>query len=173
MSPLLVISGPPGSGKSTVAELIADRHDPSAVVAGDTFFGILRRGAIEPWREDASDQNTRITRVQAATAARYRDEGYSTVFDSVLGPWFVPEFRAVAGPFDYAVLLPDVEMCLARVRRRHGHPFTNETATRSLHDQFVAAPLDVRHVFDSGRRTAAELAVAIEVARSAGRLRID
>jgi len=45
MPPLLVVTGPPGAGKSTVARLVTDRFEPSALVEGDAFFAFLARGA--------------------------------------------------------------------------------------------------------------------------------
>jgi len=43
VSELLIITGPPGAGKSTVARLVADRFEPSALVQGDVFFGFVAR----------------------------------------------------------------------------------------------------------------------------------
>ena len=46
---LLVVTGPPGAGKSTVAARLVERRSPSALVEGDAFFAFLRRGRIDPW----------------------------------------------------------------------------------------------------------------------------
>ena len=43
---LLLLTGSPGCGKTTVAPLVADRHSPSACLDLDWFFAKLRRGAI-------------------------------------------------------------------------------------------------------------------------------
>jgi adenylylsulfate kinase-like enzyme len=43
---LLVITGPPGAGKSTVAALVAKRSTPSVLVDGDAFFAFLDQGAM-------------------------------------------------------------------------------------------------------------------------------
>lgn len=44
----MVVTGPPGAGKSTVARILADRVEPSVLVEGDSFFAFLARGAIPP-----------------------------------------------------------------------------------------------------------------------------
>ncbi|MFV0307025.1 MAG: hypothetical protein ACK5OX_04710 [Desertimonas sp.] len=45
---LVIVTGPPGSGKSTIAPLIAATASPSVLVEGDAFFAFLRRGRIDP-----------------------------------------------------------------------------------------------------------------------------
>lgn len=55
---LLVVTGPPGAGKSSVARILADAADQSVLIEGDAFFGFLARGAIEPWLS-ASTTRTR------------------------------------------------------------------------------------------------------------------
>lgn len=67
MAELVVVTGPPGAGKSTVAALLADRLEPSALVTGDTFFGFLSRGATAPWMPEAHAQNQVV--IEAAAAA--------------------------------------------------------------------------------------------------------
>jgi 2-phosphoglycerate kinase len=49
MPELVVITGPPGAGKSSVAEHLADSFTPSALVAGDSFFAMIKQGYIMPW----------------------------------------------------------------------------------------------------------------------------
>jgi hypothetical protein len=120
------------------------------LVEGDAFFGFLARGAIEPWLPESNEQNDVVTRAAAAAAGRFADGGYTTVFDGVVGPWFLPTFAAATAldRIDYAMLMPSVECCVQRVARRRDHGFTDEPATRKMHAEFAKAPVDVRHVFD-------------------------
>ena len=69
---LLVVTGPPGSGKSTLSEVLADRWEPSVLVEGDAFFAFLRRGAIPPWLPEAHAQNDVTVR---SGRTRYAVEG--------------------------------------------------------------------------------------------------
>ena len=68
MGEVIVVSGPPGSGKSTVAALLADRFLTSSLVEGDTFFAFLRRGFIPPWLPEAHHQNTAVVEAAARAA---------------------------------------------------------------------------------------------------------
>jgi gluconate kinase len=148
MASLLLITGPPGAGKSTVAQALAERCERSVLVEGDAFFAFLARGAISPWLPEASDQNEVVTRAAASAAGQYVSGGYSTVYDGVVGPWFLPTFIAATGLgyLHYLVLLPTLERCVARVATRQGHGFTDEAATQRMHQQFARANIDERHV---------------------------
>lgn len=172
---LLVVSGPPGAGKSTVAGLLADEAEPSVLVEGDRFFGFLSRGAIEPWLPAAEHQNTVVISAAAAAAGQFANAGFATVYDGLIGPWFVPTFGASTGldAFDCVVLLPPVDSCVQRVLTRQDHGFRDEDATRKMHDQFVQAAVDERHVLVVDQEPAAEVAAMINVARVAGALRVD
>jgi cytidylate kinase len=148
MSPLLVVTGPAGAGKSTVARVLADRYEPSVLVVGDAFFQFLARGSIQPWLPEANKQNEVVTGAAASAAGRYATGGYMTVYDSIVGPWFLPTFVAATGlrHLDHVILLPSVKRCVERVARRRDHGFRNEGATRIMHREFSKAEVDPRHV---------------------------
>jgi AAA domain-containing protein len=165
---LVVVTGPPGAGKSTVARALADRFERSALVAGDAFFAFLARGAIAPWLPAAHSQNEIVIRAAAAATGRFVAGGYLTVYDGVLGPWFLADFAAEAAldHLHYAILLPSVERCVDQVANRMGHGFTDEDATRHMHRQFAQADIDHRHVLadlsGSPNETAAEIAQRVQ-----------
>jgi hypothetical protein len=148
MSSLLLISGPPGAGKSTVARAVAERFDRSVLVEGDAFFGFLARGAIDPWLPESHEQNEITTRAAASAAGQYAGGGYLTVYDGVVGPWFLPAFLDATGldSLHYVVLLPTLERCSTGVATRLGHGFTDQAATEKMHQEFAGADIDERHV---------------------------
>jgi cytidylate kinase len=145
---LIVVTGPPGAGKSTVAKELAGRFDLSALVRGDEFFSFIERGYVTPWTAAAHQQNETVVAAAAAAAGRLAAGGYVVVYDGVVGPWFVDTFAAAAGieTLHYAILLPPEEVCLDRVRSRTGHGFDDRAAARRMYADFAGARIDRRHV---------------------------
>jgi hypothetical protein len=148
MSSLLCIAGPPGAGKSTVSAAVSARLTPSVLIRGDAFYRFLDQGAVAAWLPEATDQNRVVIRASGAAAGRFVSGGYATVFDGVLGPWWLPTFFEATALDDlhYAVLLPSADRCVHNVAAREGH--VDEPATRAMHAEFQRAlgGLDARHV---------------------------
>jgi cytidylate kinase len=146
---LIVVAGPPGAGKSTVARLLADSFSRSVLVVGDDFFAFLRKGYIDPWLAEANEQNDVVIQAAAAATGRLVTGGYQVVYDGVIGPWFAAAFLAATGleQLHYAVLLPSLDCCLARVADRTGHGFTDLAAAEQMHRQFAGAGIAARHLF--------------------------
>ncbi|GGC17244.1 AAA family ATPase [Cellulomonas carbonis] len=169
MAELVVVTGPPGAGKSTVAAALAEGLEPSALVTGDSFFGFLVRGAIAPWLPEADEQNRVVVAAAAAATGRLVAGGFHAVYDGVLGPWmveaFVDRLGAAVPHLHYVVLLPPLETCLGRVAARTGHGFTDADATRHMHREFAEADVDDRHLL-----TDVTSDVAALVDRIAGRM---
>jgi predicted ABC-type ATPase len=172
MGTLLVITGPPGAGKSTVALVMANAAEPSVLVEGDVFFGFLMRGAIEPWLPESNEQNEVVTRAAASAAGRFAAGGFRVIYDGVVGPWFLPTFAAATGlcGLEYVVLLPPVEICVARVQARRCHGFSDEAATRKMHAEFTATEIPARHVVHQAGEDAATVAESITAALERGDL---
>jgi cytidylate kinase len=152
---LVVVTGPPGAGKSSVSEHLANGFNPSALVAGDGFFAMIKQGYILPWLPQARRQNTVVIESAAAAAGRLTDI-CTVVYDGVLGPWFLPTFVPATGlaSVHYVILLPPLDVCLERVKGRIGHGFSDLSATRDLYEQSQLAELITRRLEDGYYRYA-------------------
>jgi adenylate kinase family enzyme len=141
---LVVVNGPPGAGKSTVAKALVARFDPSVLVEGDAFFDFLANGRIDPWLPEAHPQNQIVIAAAAAAAGRFAADAHTVVYDGIIGPWLLDRYVAAVGPvpLHHAVLMPSEQTCVDRVQSRRGHGFTDVAATRHMYRQFAGAGFD-------------------------------
>ena len=160
---LLVLTGPPGAGKTTTATLVAEHFTPSVVLEADALWAHVVRGFIEPWEEESHDQNRALVRASLAAAARLASSGYATVLSGHIGPWFMDVVNDELSPFSisvvYVVLRPSLEDYLARCRERrsdsrHAGALSDEKVIRQLYGSYSNLDRFERHVVDSTGLTA-------------------
>jgi predicted kinase len=175
---ILLVSGPPGAGKTTVARMLAAAEPLSVHVKGDAVDAWVIGGKAHAWLPEADAQNRAIARATGAAAVAFSQAGYFTVVDWVILPPMLAIIREVAKhatqPCHYAVLLPPVETVVARGLPRADKPAAlTADVCREMHRQFATAAIDPRHIVESSGLTPEETAAQVKQRLESGDLRLD
>jgi predicted kinase len=175
---VVIVSGPPGAGKTTVSRLLA-QHSPaerSVHLHSDDYYARILKGFIAPWRAEAHHQNVAITEAVTASAASYARGGYEVIVDGVFGPWLLEPWGALSASgvdVRYVVLRADQHTTLLRaVSRRAPGALIDPEVIRTMWQKFAELGHYEAHALVSTAHTAAETATLLRRALDAGSHRL-
>jgi chloramphenicol 3-O-phosphotransferase len=141
---VLILTGPPGAGKTTSAEALAERYDRVAIVPVDALDEFITpTGHVQPWGPPEAWARQRRLDIKNACslALNFLEARFAVIIDdTVIGEAELSQYvdaLSVAGVGVHLVrLMPSLEVCQARNAQRDRHqrmrPDRVEAAYRAI-----------------------------------------
>lgn len=152
---IIIITGAPGTGKTTTASIVAERSGLSRSVHlhTDDFYHYLCKGAIPPHLPESEEQNLIVIEAFLETAKRFARGGYDVIVDGIIGPWFLdPWLRTAQQGYEvhYIILRADKDVTRERaVGRTKLDRETNIELVEIMWEQFSRLEYYESYVIDT------------------------
>ena len=165
---IIVITGSPGTGKTTTASTVAKESDleKSVHMHTDDFYHYLSKGAIPPHLPESNEQNLIVIEAFLEAAKRYVRGGYDVIVDGIIGPWFLePWLNIVREGYEvhYIVLRANKEETMKRaIERSKLDRKTNIELVEIMWEQFNNLGAYEKNILDTTQLSVEDTVSAIK-----------
>lgn len=171
---VVIVTGTPGAGKTTVSAWLARASAQGVHLESDAFYEFVAR-PISPVLPESHAQNTTVIRAASRAAGAFAVGGYEVFLDGIFGPWSLPlieaELAALSIPVDYVVLHCEAERAVARAGTRADAPADAELV-RQMHGQFAELGPYQAHALEVAELGVPEVAAELSRRRRHGEFRL-
>jgi chloramphenicol 3-O-phosphotransferase len=169
MKSVIVITGPVGAGKTTIAkELVAILPAPVAYIEGDVFWSFFATG------EEKLENFRTIMRSMVSASGPFVLAGCETILDFSIPPWYmetaVKILKARDLELDYVVIRPSEAICAARAAARPAGTIADYSAYSELYAHFDSAE---KYIVGDDWMSAPEVAAEIKTGLEEGWFRVS
>ena len=173
MADILILTGPPGAGKSSVALALADRYDRVAHVNVDTLrHFITPTGYRAPGKDGFERQHALAVRNACDLARNYMAERFAVIIDDVVPAradldLYLEALKDLDAAVHYVRLLPSLAVCHERNRGRRADRVPDERLD-VVYAEFAAAGDMPGSVIDSAGMTVEATADRLQALTTSG-----
>ena len=152
---IIVITGAPGTGKTTISAIVAKESsvEKSVHMHTDDFYHYLSKGAIPPHLPESNQQNLIVIEAFLEAAKRYARGGYDVIVDGIIGPWFLePWLNIVREGYEvhYIVLRANKAETMKRaIERSKLDRETNIELVEAMWEQFDNLGVYEKNILDT------------------------
>lgn len=164
---IIIITGSPGTGKTTTASIFAQKSDldKSVHMHTDDFYHYLSKGAVPPHLPQSNEQNLIVIEAFSEAAKRFARGGYDVIVDGIVGPWFLEPWRhAIQEGYEvhYIILRAGKETTMRRaIERSKLDRRTNIDLVKAMWTQFNALNEYERYTLETTDLSVDETVLAI------------
>jgi cytidylate kinase len=165
---ITIISGTPGSGKTSLARALAAGTPNGVHIETDAFFRFLAHG-VDPSAPESRAQNSVVIRAYLTAALEYSNGGYAVYLDGVVGPWMLPLITSIVPDCDYVLLHASLDAALDRTRKRTSQPSARPAVVARMHEQFSNTLKEYRtNVIHTDGKTVEQVVEEYRAGKAAG-----
>lgn len=165
---IIIITGSPGTGKTTAASMIARAPNltKSVHLHTDDFYHYLCNGAVPPHLPGSEEQNLVVIEAFLSVAKCFVRGGYDVIVDGIVGPWFLDLWEKTAQEnyeIHYFILRASKEETLSRaIARAKLDRELNIELVEAMWDQFCHLGRCERYALDTTERSVEETVSTIQ-----------